>query len=200
MANSRVAINETHTQLLSAVKRVEEKLSCLERQIAENFSKAEAGLFHGQGGQPEKQNLSGKSAPQKVMPAARNLSVENSRHNFFPEHLLDLPLLVRRQDGSYAAAGGEKHGPVSLRGVSAILEDSARTSRKYALLWEQNRQGDWIILAEEGAHAAKVSDELRFTIHEITSAKGIKVLEIRNCLHNNEPCPGTVLVDFLSAV
>jgi DNA-binding transcriptional MerR regulator len=159
MAKSIVALNETQTQVLSALKRLEDKLSGLER----------------------------------------NLSVENAQGSSLPEDILDLPLLVRRPDGSYAAAGGEKHGPLSLRAVSAMLAGAPGVSGRYVLRHVRNNKGAWVVITGEDARSAGGVNELRFTFHEITSARGIKVLEIRNCLHNNVPRLGMGLAEFLGA-
>jgi hypothetical protein len=229
MAKSISAINQTHTDILSALKKMELKISDFEQKF-QNFllnsplaeQKAVVGnlplLKQSTPAKPAKkqfvsppssdvaaQNLLVNEALASVSTGAEYQSGQSDKshkaalHTGISGHILHLPLLMRREDGTYAIAGGEKFGRLSLNDVLALLNKAYPAQNGCTLRLEQDGCGTWAVLTLLDSGTAEIINELRFTVHEITSAKGVGVLEIKNCLHNKIPRPVSFFSEFLQS-
>jgi hypothetical protein len=213
MAKSISAINQSNNDILSALKKMELKISDFEQKIQNvslNNSLAEQKSSVG------KLSLLKQSIPMK--PAKKPLVAQPSSEvaaqqppvneplapvSALPTgisgHILYLTLIMRREDGTYAIAGGKKFGRLSLNDVIALLDKAYPVPNNYTLRLEQDGDGIWAVLALLDSGTAEIINELRFTVHEITSAKGVGLLEIKNCLHNKIPKPVSIFSEFLQS-
>ncbi len=89
-----------------------------------------------------------------------------------PRRLLQLPLVIRLDNGTYISAGGKNLGKITLNDVKAMLAQSYLPPDNFLLRWERGPEGIWAVLEQqEGA-------SLRLLTSEIVSSKGVEVLEI----------------------
>ena len=89
-----------------------------------------------------------------------------------PRRLLQLPLVIRLENGTFISAGGKNLGKITLNDVKAMLAQSYLPPDNYQLRWERGPEGIWAVLEQhEGT-------SLRLLTNEIISGKGVEVLEI----------------------
>ncbi|MDR1125221.1 MAG: helix-turn-helix domain-containing protein [Deltaproteobacteria bacterium] len=112
----------------------------------------------------------GESAASSVQPeTASDLSPDFSEA---PRRLLQLPLVVRLENGTYISAGGKSLGKITLNDVKAMLAQSYLPPDNFQLRWERDPEGIWAVLEQREGTA------LRLLTSEIVSARGTSVLEV----------------------
>lgn len=116
-----------------------------------------------------------------------------------PRHILHLPLVVRLEDGSYISAGGKSLGRISLNDVKAILAQSYLPPENFSLRLERF-QGDILVTLEQADSQNPDRVLLTFNVAEITSSKGLGVLEIRNYTQNEAPVHPVEFCRFVSGI
>ncbi|MDL2307855.1 hypothetical protein LJC48_07560, partial [Desulfovibrio sp. OttesenSCG-928-C06] len=116
-----------------------------------------------------------------------------------PRHILHLPLVVRLDDGSYISAGGKSLGRISLNDVKAILAQSYLPPENFSLRLERFA-GEIQVTLEQADSQNPEKVCLTFTVTEITSSKGLGVLEIRNYAQNGTQIHAVEFCRFVSAV
>jgi DNA-binding transcriptional MerR regulator len=194
MAKSMITLNQSHADILAALKKIEGRLAVLELKM----SALPLGI----------KNVLAETGARVELPdllvndfapvdATALISSESPVLSEPEKHILYLPLLGRRKDGSYTTAGGERFSRLSLNDVIDLLGKAYPAPDNYTLRWEHDEYGTWAIFTRLDTGSAKIIHDMRFTIHEITSAKGVGVLEIRNYMDNKNSGPASFFFDFL---
>lgn len=157
-------------------------------------------LLHGKSGQaaPSAQvlNFEQPAAKPASAPAAPVAPAEPE----FPRHVLSLPLVVRTEDGAYLSAGGKSIGRISLNDLKAILAQTYMPPENFSMTWVNKADGWWVNFAQRGIPNPAEALSIGILIHEISSAKGVSVLEARKYSYNNKEMPTTDLVRFVTGV
>lgn len=116
------------------------------------------------------ERAAGTNTPGQMAPASQPDAGPDLAET--PRRLLQLPLVIRLENGAYISAGGKNLGKITLNDVKAMLAQSYLPPDNYQLRWERGPEGIWAVLEQhEGT-------SLRLLMSEITSAKGVEVLEI----------------------
>lgn len=113
-----------------------------------------------------------ESAPEAAPPAQPAPAEASPDLAETPRHLLQLPLVVRLENGSYISAGGKNLGKITLNDVKAMLAQSYLPPDNFQLRWERGAEGLWAVLEQQGG------TELRLLMSEIVTARGAAVLEV----------------------
>lgn len=186
IAKNIIALNQAQASLLAILQKVEAGVNALDLKV-QKYLMGDYGAATSR--------AAASAVPIRAEERARACAPEILAKNW-----LQLPLLMRRGDGTYTTAGGEKFGRLSLQDVMTLLDETHPAPDNYILRWKHDEYGDWAVFTRQSGHSAQPAREIRFTLHEITSAKGFRVLEIKNCMYNNAPRPGTFLADFLCSM
>lgn len=118
----------------------------------------------------------------------------------FPRQILSLPLVVRTEDGAYLSAGGRSIGRISLNDLKAILAQTYLAPENFSMSWEHKADGWWIYFSQRAIPEPMESTTIGILANEITSSKGVSVLEARKYTHNNKEYPTTELIRFVTGV
>lgn len=118
----------------------------------------------------------------------------------FPRHLLSMPLVVRNDEGAYLSAGGKNISRISLNDIKAILAQTYMPPENYSLLWDYGADGWWVSFTQRGIPAPMEGMSIAIQVAEITSARGVSVLEARKYACNGEPQHPTELIRFVTGV
>jgi hypothetical protein len=186
IAKNIIALNQSQAALLALLQKVETRVNVFDLK----FQKFLTGDY----------GAAKSLAPESAFPVQAEARDRTYAQEIISKNWLQLPLLMRRGDGTYTTAGGEKFGRLSLQDVITRLDKAHPFPDNYILRWERDEYGDWAVFRRQNEHSAQPVREIRFTLHEITSAKGFRVLEIKNCMDNNAPRPVTFFADFLCSI
>lgn len=118
----------------------------------------------------------------------------------FPRHVLSLPLVVRTEDGAYLSAGGRSIGRISLNDLKAILAQTYLPPENFSLSWEHKADGWWIYFSQRAIPEPMESISIGILANEISSSKGVSVLEARKYSYNDKEYPVTELIRFVTGV
>ncbi|MDL2313960.1 helix-turn-helix domain-containing protein [Desulfovibrio sp. OttesenSCG-928-C14] len=116
-----------------------------------------------------------------------------------PRQILGLPLVVRLEDGAYISAGGKSMGRVSINDIKAMLAQSYPPPHNFTLRWERDAPGWWVIMEQPGRPADEALS-YRFMVQEISSSKGIGVLEIKKYIEGEEQLPVIEFCRFINGI
>lgn len=103
-----------------------------------------------------------------------------------PRMMLSYPLVVRDNDGSYMSAGGKSMGKVSLNDLKAMLAHAYHSPAGYAMRWEHKPDGWWVTLEQPELPNPASGRKAMLQVLEISSSKGVGVLEIKHYAFNGE--------------
>lgn len=118
----------------------------------------------------------------------------------FPRHILSLPLVVRTEDGGYLSAGGKSIGRISLNDLKAILAQTYLPPENFSMGWEHKADGWWVSFSQRGIPEPMESISIAILVSELSSSKGVSVLEARGYTYNGEAHPTSELVRFVTGV
>lgn len=118
----------------------------------------------------------------------------------FPRHILSLPLVVRTEDGGYLSAGGKSIGRISLNDLKAILAQTYLPPENFSISWDYRPEGWWVSFSQRGIPEPMEATSIAILVSELSSSKGVSVLEARGYTHDGEAYPTSELVRFVTGV
>ena len=202
------AAKETRSEIAAINVRLHSLTQTLAEQKAESVEERAAfmaamermvQLLHAKGGAaPSAQVLNFEQPSTKT--ASNTAVTSEPEHPEFPRHILLLPLVVRTEDGAYLSAGGKSIGRISINDLKAILAQTYLPPENFSMSWEYKADGWWIHFIQRGIPDPSEAVSIGILVHEISSSKGVSVLEVRKYTHNNKEMPVTDFVRFVSGV
>lgn len=118
----------------------------------------------------------------------------------FPRQILSLPLVVRTDDGAYLSAGGKSIGRISLNDLKAILAQTYLPPENFSMSWEHRAEGWWIHFSQRAVPDPLEAMSIGILVNEISSPRGVSVLEATRYTYNGKDHPNTDLVRFVTGV
>ena len=219
MSESRQARDAASKETQREVAAINVRLHSLTQSIAENNAAAAkerasftammekfAQLLHSGDHSKAPEGKAGAQVLQFEQPAAQaapkavEAPVAPADGPEFPRHILSLPLVVRTEDGGYLSAGGKSIGRISLNDLKAILAQTYMPPENFSISWEHKADGWWISFSQRGIPEPMEATSISILVSEISSSKGVGVLEARGYTYNGEAHPTSELVRFVTGV
>lgn len=202
------ALKETHREVAAINVRLHSLTQSLSEQKAElaeeraaftaTMEKVAALLQSKNASQGGAQILQFEQTTAKSESAASPATAEPQPE--FPRHILSLPLVVRTEDGAYLGAGGKSIGRISINDLKAILAQTYLPPENFSISWEHKPEGWWIFFIQRGIPDPDEAANIGILVNEISSSKGVSVLEARKYKYNAKDYPTTELVRFVTGV
>lgn len=184
--NNNNIITEEHNAFMSGMEKLLEALGDNGKAKAPAKPKAQVISFDGR-------KVSGQAPPQ-TRPGADGVNPD------FPRHILSMPLVVRNDEGAFLSAGGRNIGRISINDLKAILAQTYLPPENFSMHWEHKPDGWWITFAQQGIPAPMEAISIGIQVAEITSSKGVSVLEARKYTYNEVPYHPIELIRFVTGV
>lgn len=118
----------------------------------------------------------------------------------FPRHILSMPLVVRNDEGAFLSAGGRNIGRISINDLKAILAQTYLPPENFTMSWNYKQDGWWITFSQHNVPEPVEPVSIGIQVDEITSSKGVSVLEARKYTYNDMPYHPIELIRFVTGV
>ncbi|MDL2285346.1 helix-turn-helix domain-containing protein [Desulfovibrio sp. OttesenSCG-928-F07] len=162
-----------------------------------NFnSSANSGVAHAAEAMYSGPTLAEAAAVSGAMAGQSSVNYNNIPE--FPRHILAMPLVVRNDEGAYLSAGGKNISRISLNDIKAILAQTYMPPENFSMSWSYKDGNWWINFEQRSIPAPLEAINISIQVVEITSARGVSVLEARKYIYNDNSYHPTELVRFVT--